>query len=392
MKFSTICTTLASSLALVSAAQPKHKRSVKSAGVAIPDQVSVYKCSDAISPKVVIISLFEPEMAVWHEHIEFTHNITIPGLSPLFPHVFCTENYDLCQIVTGESEINAASTTSALLLSPIFDVSKTYFLIAGIAGINPYEGTTGSAAFSRFAVSVALQYEVDAREIPANWTSGYYAFGSTAPGEYPGNWYGTEVFELNANLRDRAVELAKTANLTDGATAEKFRALYDYAPANQPPSVLSCDAATSDVYYTGPLLGESFGNFTKLLTNGTGTYCTTAQEDTAILEAMVRNGRFGLVDYSRIVLMRTASDFDRAPPGEDAVDFFNNAEQGGFGLAIDNIYNAGNPFVQDVLSNWDSVYADGKTYAPSNYIGDVFGYLGGSPDFGPGSYMDYDYL
>jgi len=38
---------------------------------------------------------------------------------------------------------------TALYLSPLFNLTKTYFLIAGIAGINPHEGTTGTAAFAR---------------------------------------------------------------------------------------------------------------------------------------------------------------------------------------------------------------------------------------------------
>lgn len=42
------------------------------------------------------------------------------------------------QIITGEAEINAATTMTALTFSPLFDLRKTYFLIAGIAGVNPY--------------------------------------------------------------------------------------------------------------------------------------------------------------------------------------------------------------------------------------------------------------
>lgn len=392
MKLSLICATLVASLTTISASQHKYKRSIKSISSTVPDQVSVYKCSDAHSPKALIISLFEPEMEIWHQHIDFTHNITLPGLSPLFPYVFCTEDYELCQVCTGEAEINAAATISALLLSPLFNLSKTYFLIAGIAGINPHKGTTGSATFAKYSVSVGLQTELDARQMPSNWTTGYWGYSSTAPGQFPSEWYGTEVFELNEKLRDRAVALANAITLNDTEGAQKFRATYGYAPADQPPSVISCDGATSDVYFTGALLGDSFANFTKLVTNGTGDYCTTAQEDTAILEAMLRSARFHIVDYSRIVLLRTASDFDRAPPGQDEAEFFNFAEQNGFDPSIENLYIAGNPFIQDVINNWDLVYADGKLYAPNNYVGDVFGFLGGTPDFGPGSYMEYDYL
>ena len=59
-------------------------------------------------------------------------------------------------------------------------------MIAGIAGVNPFEATLGSVTFARFAVQVALQYEFDAREIPANFSTGYVPQGSFNPGDYIG--------------------------------------------------------------------------------------------------------------------------------------------------------------------------------------------------------------
>jgi len=150
-------------------------------------------------------------------------------------------------------------------------------LIAGIGGVNPHQGTTGTAAFARFAIQVGLQYELDAREIPANWTTGYFALGSLYPGQYPKSVYGTEVFELNVNLRDKAISLASNVTLNDTEMAAAYRAKYDYAPANQPPKLIAGDSACSDVYYSGHYLGEAFGNVTALLTNGLGVYVTTAQ-------------------------------------------------------------------------------------------------------------------
>ena len=44
----------------------------------------------------------------------------------------------------------------------------------------------------------------------------------------------------------------------------------------------------------------------------------TAQEDNATFEAMLRAHKAGLMDFSRVILMRTASDFDRPPPTQDA--------------------------------------------------------------------------
>ncbi len=61
---------------------------------------------------------------------------------------------------------------TALTFSPLFDFTKTYFMVAGIAGVSPRVATLGSVTFARYAIQVALQYEFDAREIPDNFTTG----------------------------------------------------------------------------------------------------------------------------------------------------------------------------------------------------------------------------
>ena len=58
--------------------------------------------------------------------------------------------------------------------------------------------------------------------------------------------------------------------------------------------------------------GGSICNITETWTNGTGKYALTKQEDNGSLEAMIRADHAGLMDFSRAILMRVASDFDRA--------------------------------------------------------------------------------
>lgn len=70
------------------------------------------------------------------------------------------------------AEINAANSINALTFSGLFDFTKTYFMIAGIAGVSPKVATLGSVTFAKYAISVELQYEFDAREIPTNFTTG----------------------------------------------------------------------------------------------------------------------------------------------------------------------------------------------------------------------------
>lgn len=315
------------------------------------------------------------------------HNITVPGLSPLYPEVHCTGDYEVCQLVTGESEINAATTVTSVAFSPLFDLTQTYFFVAGIAGVNPKRATTGSATFARYAVQVALQYEIDIRELSATYSTGYIPFGSDFPNQYPTSIYGTEVFEVNADLRSIAADFARQANLSDSSTARAYRAHYatasgEYKAATMTPGVVECDVATSDVYYSGNILGTAFENTTKLFTNGTGDYCSSAQEDNATLEALLRSSAHNLTDFSRIIVMRTASDFDRPYPGSAATYNLLYADQGGFEPALENIYRAGIKVVEGILSAWDATFASGVK--PRNYIGDIFGTLGGQPTFGPG--------
>ena len=163
-------------------------------------------------------------------------------------------------VISSFSEINAAATISALVFSGKFDLTSTYFFIAGIAGISPEVGTLASVTFARYAVQVALQYELDSREMPSNFTTGYVPQGATAVGQYPTIIYGTEVFEVNDALRQLAIGYAKTANLNDSADAIAYRANYntspEFAAATARPSVIACDVATADVYFSGKIVAS----------------------------------------------------------------------------------------------------------------------------------------
>ncbi|KAF9264601.1 NUP-domain-containing protein [Marasmius fiardii PR-910] len=317
-----------------------------------------------IAPKVFIVNMFDLEAAVWYNIPEFnlqSRNITVPGFSPRYPNVHCTLDGSVCQLVTGEAEINAGITMAALIYSSsMFDLSKTYFLISGISGINPNRGTIGSVTLARFAVQVGLQHEIDAREIPAGFSTGYFPLGSQRPDQFPESIYGTEVFELNDDLRTLAYEFAKDAKLNDTSAAAEYRAQYSGdSPGGKPPSVVLCDTATSDVFWSGRLLAEAFENTTRLFTNGTGDYCTTQQEDNATLEALLRGAVSGLVDFSRVIVMRAGSNFDRPFEGRSAAEGL-FANQGGFVPSVKNTYVAGVRIVEGILKGWEGKFRGGQ--------------------------------
>jgi purine nucleoside permease len=77
-----------------------------------------------------------------------------------------------------------------------------------------------------------------------------------------------------------------------------------------------------------------------------GIYCATAQEDNATLEAMLRAHLAKKMDFARVVLLRSASDFDRPPSGQAPLFNLVYANQGSLGISLENIVIAGSPFIR----------------------------------------------
>ena len=275
--------------------------------------------SPPIAPEVVVITMFGGEAKPWLDGEALTHKLALPGLSKAYPDVVCTDE-GLCVMTTNMGYSNAASSVAALVFSGRFDLTKTYFLICGIAGVDPAQGTLGSAHWARFAVDGGLQNEIDPREAPTDWNAGYLAIGAPAPGRKAELRYGDEVYRLNEALLQAAFRLTKDVELADSDAAKAYRAKYAEASATAPPQVSICDTISSDTWWHGARLGAAMEAYAKLVTDGEANPCTTQQEDNATLTALERGAEADLVDFNRIAILRTASNFDREAPGQSAAD------------------------------------------------------------------------
>ncbi|RAR61168.1 purine nucleoside permease [Paraburkholderia unamae] len=302
--------------------------------------------------KVMIVTMFAPEAKTWLDRLGPWQSVTIAGLSPDYPAVQCNAN-DVCVMTTGMGHANAAASTMALAFAPQFDLRRTYFLIAGIAGVNPERGTLGSAAWSDWLVDFGLQWEVDGDGRPRDWHTGYLGINTKSPAEKPPLDYRTEVFRLNPRLTDAAWALSQHVALADSAQAQAARAKYADAPANRPPTVIRCDSVADDTWWSGTALGARASEFTRELTGGQGVYCMTQQEDNATYEALKRAAAAQRVDLQRVAVLRAGSDFDRPHAGESsAANLLNYASQGGFAPALENLFRAGYPLVQTIVAQW----------------------------------------
>ena len=303
-----------------------------------------------IPVKVMVVTMFGPEAAPWLARLPATRTVRVPGLSDAYPDVNCSAD-GVCVMTTGMGHANAAASTMALVLSPQFDLSRTYFIVTGIAGIDPEIGTLGSAAWARYLVDFGLQQEFDFREAPSGWPGGYVGIGAPDPDTRPKLDYGTEVFQLDEALLQRALALSRGARLDDSEAAADYRKDYPQPAARAAPSVLQCDTLAGDTWWHGGWLGDRATAWTRLLTDGKGTYCTTQQEDNATYESLKRGAAAGRLDLRRVAVLRTGANFDRPHPGQTAQESL-NAESGGFPLATANLVRAAWPLVSDIVARW----------------------------------------
>ncbi len=73
----------------------------------------------------------------------------------------------------------------ALGCDPRFDLREAYWLVAGIAGVDPADASLGSAAWAEWVVDGDLAHEIDPREMPKEWTTGFFPLDESDP--YPNN-------------------------------------------------------------------------------------------------------------------------------------------------------------------------------------------------------------
>jgi purine nucleoside permease len=312
-----------------------------------------------IPVKVLVVNMFGLEAAPWLTALHPEQSVRVPGLArpgqpPEASEVHCTAT-GVCQLTTGMGHANAAASMMAVLYSGLFDFRLTYFLVAGIGGIDPQRGTIGSAAWARFLVDGGIAHEVDPRELPSGWHDGYFGVLTHSPDAMPKLEYGTEIFRLDEGLLQKAMALSQGVTLEDSPPLAAYREHYKEAAARRPPSVILCDTLTSDTWWAGQRLGDRARHWTQLVTKGAGTYCTSQQEDNATFEALLRASESGLVDLQRVAVLRTGSDFDRPYPGQSVLASLQaqNDLSGGFRAAVDNLVRAGMPLVDAIQMHWD---------------------------------------
>jgi purine nucleoside permease len=340
--------------------------------------LGVFFCSSATQAqqkpwpiRAVIIATFEVgndtgdtpgEMQFWTEREHLTEVLDFPGGAILPPgqHALRTnKEHTVLAMLSGTTLVNATASMMALGLDPRFDLTHAYFLINGIAGVDPNIASIGSAAWAHFVIGDVVR-EIDPREMPKSWPYGWFPTGSTEPNppntEAP-TWHRSNLFTLNHKLVDWAYTQTKDLKLLDDPKVAEFRATFTGFPnAQKPPFVLLGDTFASDYYWHGAIMNKFAEDWVRLWTNGKGTFAMTEMEDSGFMGAVERLNNMHRLDSNRVLVLRTGSNYSRQRPGHEPVESLTAPYIGGK-VALEAAYLCGSTVLHKILADWPNSYA-----------------------------------
>jgi purine nucleoside permease len=315
-----------------------------------------------IQVKVVVVAMFEVgedtgdtpgEYQLW---VEREHLDQILPLPAGYHHVRMNKD-GVVGMLTGVATAKAAASVMALGLDPRFNFSKAYWLVAGIGGGDPADVSLGSAVWANHVIDGDIGYEIDAREIPADWPTGMVPLRKATPYEQPvKQQLDGEAYTLNQGLVAWAYQLTRNTPLADSAEMRAAREKYIGFPnAMKPPFVVRGDSISAGTFWHGKKMDEWANEWTKYYTGGQGNFMVAAMEDTGTLQSLTFLAQAGRVDLNRVLVLRTISHFDREPPGVVPAETLAKMGRGNYPAFLPSVEAAervGDKVVRDIVEHW----------------------------------------
>jgi purine nucleoside permease len=261
----------------------------------------------------------------------------------------------LLVIATGMGSPHAAASIMALGTDARFDLTRAYWLVAAIAGVDPAAGSLGSAAWIGEVVDGDYGFEIDARETPADWPTGKLPWFRAGPYALPLPDTADNLFALNTHLRDWAFNLTRDISLPDNDAMARGRKGYAEPAGQRPPFVLTGSEVSGQSWWAGWTATRHARRWTDYWTSGKGRFVMSAMEDSGIARAIGLLGRMRLADPARLTILRTASDYTAPPPGVSAADYVAAIQKNvpATREALAAAYRVGKPVVDEITGHWE---------------------------------------
>jgi purine nucleoside permease len=314
-----------------------------------------------IHVKVVVVTMFERgedigdvpgEFQLW---VEREHLDQIYELPAGYHHLRMNKD-GVLGMVTGVGTAKAAASVMAIGLDPRFDLSKAYWVIAGIGGGDPSDVSLGSAVWADYVVDGDLSFEIDARQIPEGWPTGYLPLRKGTPYEEPPTADYGEVYHLNPGLAGWAFRLTKQVPLPDSDSLRKFRSRFSgFSNALKPPFVAEGSVLSASTFWHGSKFEDWANEWTRYYTVGKGNYMVAGMEDCGTLQALTFLSHAGRADFQRVLVLRTVSNYDREPPGVSVSESLKEMVSGNYSAylpALEAAETVGDKVVSDIVSHW----------------------------------------
>jgi purine nucleoside permease len=313
-----------------------------------------------IPVKVVVVTMFERgedsgdtpgEYQLW---VEREHLDRVMPMAAGYRHVRLNGD-GVLGMVTGIGTAKAAASVMALGLDPRFDLSKAYWVVAGIGGGDPADVSLGSAVWADHVIDGDLAYEVDARDIPEGWTTGYVPLRRLRPYEEPvrSDLEG-ELYTMNPTLTAWAYRLTKDIALADTPAIRAARARFTGFPnAQRPPFVAHGDTISSSTFWHGTRMDAWANAWTRYYSGG--NYMIAAMEDTGTMQALTFLSNAGRVDLRRVLVLRTVSNYDREAPGSTPAESLKGLVGGIYSAylpALEAAQIVGSKVVHHLVEHW----------------------------------------
>jgi purine nucleoside permease len=330
-----------------------------------------------LRPKVVVVAYFEVgddvgdrpgEVQLWVERDHLDRVIEVAGMTH---SVRANADGSEIAVVVGPGQIRPAVNLMALGHDGRFDLRKSYWVINGIAGVSPEDGTLGSAFWTDYVVNGDLVHFIDPREMPRDWTDGYYAIDKSRPEEQPRvpagsaedmrtwprdeahiNWRGT-VVQMNPLLLHWAHELTKDMKLPQTEAMRSLSAKYKGFPvAQQSPRVAIGANIATETFWHGAKMDAWAHRWVRYATDDQARMGTTSMNDSGAMDALYSLTQAGLADWNRALLLRTASNFDRQPgdmTAEQSANSEKHAAFTGYEASLEAAYIVGSRVAKAIL-------------------------------------------
>lgn len=315
-----------------------------------------------IPVKVVVVAMFEPGEDTGDAPGEYQLWVEREHLDQIFPlpagnhHVRMNKD-GVLGMLTGVATAKAAASVMALGLDPRFDLSKAYWIVAGIGGGDPADVSLGSAVWAEHVIDGDIAYEIDARQIPPSWSTGMVPLRKATPYEQPvKSELDGEMYTLNPDLVAWAFQLTKDIHLADSDDIRTSRERFTGFPnAMKPPFVTRGDTMSSGTFWHGSRMDEWANAWVRYYTGGTGNYMIAGMEDTGTLQALTFLNSARRVDINRVLVLRTVSNYDREAPGTTPAESLETLVKGNYCAyipALEAAETVGDKVVRNIVENW----------------------------------------